>query len=203
MSKQILTEYIALDYSAILLEGSGHGGPMVLKNAVLQRADAKNQNGRIYPREILMRETKKYVTEFVTQRRALGELDHPEERTVVNLANVSHNIRDLRWEGNDLKGTIEILSTPMGNIVKELVRNKIRLGVSSRGIGSVQPMGEGTDRVEDDFSLICFDIVSNPSTHGAFINEAVNKSLQEGRLYRINELVSHFFQEQHNNAKHS
>lgn len=170
----LLVEYFPLEYdqSRILTEAVA-GGPIRVKT-ILQRADAKNQNGRVYPKEILMREAKKYESEFVKQRRALGELDHPES-TVVNLRNVSHNITEVHWEGDDLMGTLEVLSTPSGNIVKELMKNGIRLGVSSRGVGSVRSIGENEVEVEDDFGLICFDIVSNPSTHGAFLNESVEK----------------------------
>jgi len=136
----------------------------------LQRADEKNQNGRIYPKDILMREAKIYKDNFVTQRRAVGELDHPES-PVVNLKNVCCNVVSLWTEGDSVRGDIEILTTPTGNIVRELIRNNIRLGVSSRGMGSVQSVGENTVEVQQDYALICFDIVSNPSTMGAFITE--------------------------------
>jgi hypothetical protein len=195
---RILKEYIPLVYSPdVLNEARKPDGKVVLRNVILQRADKKNQNGRIYPREILMRESDKYLSEFVSQRRALGELDHPEERTVVNLANVSHNITEMRWNGDELVGTVEILSTPPGNIVKELIRNGIRLGISSRGVGSVREsfMEAGTVEVEEDFNLICFDIVSNPSTHGAFINESVQHSLRENRDHRISLLINDFLTE--------
>ena len=142
-----------------------------------------------------MREASKYAQEFVKNRRSLGELDHPAERTVVNLANVSHLISEIHWEGDDLVGNLEILSTPNGNIVKELLRNGVQLGVSSRGIGSVSQIGEGTDKVEDDYNLVCFDIVSNPSTQGAFLGESVNHSLQENKTARINGLITDFFTE--------
>ena len=135
------------------------------------------------------------MSEFVQERRALGELDHPEERTVVNLSNVSHNVTEMHWEGDDLMGTVEILSTPSGNIVKELMRSGVRLGISSRGVGSITPVTESTVAVDEDFSLICFDIVSNPSTQGAFLNEGVRRSLQDNRILRINTLVGEFFTE--------
>ena len=114
---------------------------VVLVKGILQRAGAENQNGRVYPLEILKREAAKYE-QLIKERRALGELDHPESQ-VVNLANVSHNILDLWWQGNDLMGKIEILSTPSGNIAKELLKSGIRLGISSRGMGSVKELGEG------------------------------------------------------------
>jgi hypothetical protein len=173
---QLLVEYFPLQYDQrqVLTEAANNPNGTITVKGILQRANAKNQNGRIYPKPILMREGEKYAIEFVKQRRALGELDHPES-AVVNLRNVSHNITEVHWEGDDLMGTIEILSTPSGNIVKELMKNGIRLGVSSRGVGSVKQLGEGTVEVDEDFGLICFDIVSNPSTAGAFINENTDK----------------------------
>lgn len=173
----LLCEYTELQYNKDLLMESLDGNrPLVLKDVVLQRADAKNQNGRVYPKDVLMREAAVFKKNFVDQRRAVGELDHPES-PVVNLKNVCCNVVGLWTNGDDVRGDIEILSTPAGNIVKELIRNNIRLGVSSRGMGSVKQIGENTVEVQEDFSLICFDIVSNPSTHGAFINESVGSHI--------------------------
>lgn len=167
----LLCEYTELHYDReILTEAIDGNKPLILRNVVLQRANAKNQNGRVYPKEILMREAAAYKKNFVDSRRALGELDHPES-PVVNLRNVCCNIVGLWTEGESVKGDIEILTTPTGNIVRELIKNNIKLGVSSRGMGSVQQMGENAVEVQEDFSLICFDIVSNPSTIGAFITE--------------------------------
>lgn len=169
--KNLLVEYNVIEYGAELLaEAADVTKPLVLKNVLLQRAEAKNQNGRVYPHSILVREATAYKNNFVTERRALGELDHPES-PVVNLKNVCCNVTDLWFDNKDVRGNIEVLSTPSGNIVRELIKNGIRLGVSSRGMGSVRPLGENTVEVQDDFNLICFDIVSNPSTQGAFINE--------------------------------
>jgi hypothetical protein len=171
----LLCEYTELHYDrSILAEAMDNNKPLVLKNVVLQRANAKNQNGRIYPKEVLMREAAAYKKNFVDSRRALGELDHPES-PVVNLKNVCCNVVNLWTDGDDVKGDMEILTTPTGNIVRELIRNNIRLGVSSRGMGSVKNLGENTVEVQEDFSLICFDVVSNPSTIGAFINEDVQR----------------------------
>lgn len=145
---------------------------------ILQRAGAENQNGRVYPRQILEREAKKYEV-LIKERRALGELDHPDS-SVINLKNVSHNVREIHWDNDDLVGTVEILPTPSGNILKELLKAGILLGISSRGMGSVVNIGEGKVKVGDDFELIGWDFVSNPSTHGAFMtpmNESVNKQL--------------------------
>jgi hypothetical protein len=149
-----------------------------LVKGVLQRSGAENQNGRVYPREVLEREIKKYQT-LVKERRALGELDHPDS-SVINLKNVSHNIREVHWEGNDVIGTVEILPTPSGNILKELLRAGILLGISSRGMGSTQPIKDNKLLVGEDFELIGWDFVSNPSTHGAFMtpmNESVVKNI--------------------------
>lgn len=189
----IITSFVPLAYNRnIIAEASSQGGPVTLHHVVLQRANAKNQNGRRYPKPILERELVKYNEEFIKQRRALGELDHPES-PVVNLKNVSHNITEAHFEGDDLIGDIEILSTPSGNILKELIRNNIRLGISSRGMGSVRELGEGDVEVQDDFNLLCFDVVSNPSTHGAFINETVD--LQVDPFATINVLVYDFLSE--------
>jgi hypothetical protein len=194
-NKKILVEYIPINYDQHELNEAIQQNHTVRVPAVLQRAYHKNQNGRVYPKDILMRESQKYLGEFVQQRRALGELDHPESRTVVNLANVSHNVVEMHWEGDDLVGIVEILSTPAGNIVKELMRSGIKLGLSSRGVGSVKTLGEGAVEVDDDYSLICFDIVSNPSTDGAFLSEGVNRSLEQNKLSRINTLIDDFFSE--------
>ena len=142
---------------------------------ILQRAGAENQNGRVYPKNILEREINKYQ-QLIKERRALGELDHPES-SVINLKNVSHNIREIHWDGDDLLGTVEILPTPSGNILKELLKAGILLGISSRGMGSVEQRREGGVTVGDDFELIGWDFVSNPSTHGAFMTP-VNESKQ-------------------------
>ena len=186
MSKQILVDYIPFEVTPQQINEamSKNNGRLVVKG-VLQRAEAKNQNGRVYPREILEREAKKYTKEFIGQRRAMGELDHPES-SVVNLQNVSHNVKEMHFEGDNLVGTVEILTTPSGNILKELFKNGIKLGISSRGLGSVEMVqeanGDQVSKVGDDFELIAFDFVSNPSTHGAFLhpmNESVEP--QQGR----------------------
>ena len=192
--KNLLVEYNAIEYnSQLLTEASDFTKPLLLKGVVLQRADTKNQNGRIYPKEILMREAKAYKQNFVTQRRALGELDHPES-PVVNLKNVCCNVVEMWMENEDVKGDIEILSTPSGNIVRELIKNNIRLGVSSRGMGSVQKISENAVEVQEDFNLICFDIVSNPSTQGAFINENMETGIITP-YSRIDALIYDFLSE--------
>ena len=145
---------------------------------VMQRAVAQNQNGRTYSKEILMREAERYMNEFVKNGNAFGELDHPES-PVVELKNASHVVKDLYWKGNDLMGKVELLNTPAGNIVKEIIKAGHTIGISSRGTGSVQQTNEGTLEVQDDFELVCWDFVSNPSTHGAFMNPI---ALQEGKI---------------------
>jgi hypothetical protein len=191
----LLCEYTELKYDRnILIESLDSNKPLVLKNVVLQRAEAKNQNGRVYPKDVLMREAAEYKRNFVEQRRALGELDHPES-PVVNLKNVCCNIVNLWTRDDNVMGDIEILTTPTGNIVRELIRNNIKLGVSSRGLGSVKQMDENTVEVQDDFSLVCFDIVSNPSTIGAFINENTSKIQIASPYTNINLLIHDFLSE--------
>jgi hypothetical protein len=168
--KNLLIDYITFDVTPqMVAESMEKNGGRLIVHGVLQRAEAKNQNGRVYPRPILEREVEKYLTESVKQRRALGELDHPDS-SIINLNNVSHNIVDMEWRGNDLVGKVEVLTTPAGNILRELFRAGIKLGISSRGMGSVKQLDERTVEVQDDFELIAFDFVSNPSTHGAFLH---------------------------------
>ena len=145
---------------------------------VMQRASAENQNGRVYKKEILERECSKYMKEFVERGNAFGELDHPES-PVVSLKNASHVVKDLWWKGDDLMGKVELLNTPAGNIVKEIIKAGHTIGISSRGTGSVQQTNEGTLEVQPDFELVCWDFVSNPSTHGAFMNPI---ALSEGKV---------------------
>ena len=150
---------------------------------VMQRASAENQNGRVYKKEILQREAKKYMDEFVKRGNAFGELDHPES-PVVSLKNASHIVKDLYWKGDDLMGKVELLNTPAGNIVKEIIKAGHTIGISSRGTGSVQQTNEGTLEVQPDFELVCWDFVSNPSTHGAFMNPvALNEAKQKASKY--------------------
>ena len=175
----LLTEYRPFQVDKQLVEVSIRDNKPLVVSGIIQRAEAENQNGRIYPKEILMREIKKYQEGPINERRALGELDHPES-SVINLQNVSHNIKWVRVDGNDVYGVVEVLSTPAGNVLKELFRNGITVGISSRGMGSVKDnMSEGTVEVQDDFELLCFDFVSTPSTHGAYMTP-VGRALQEG-----------------------
>ena len=176
----LLTEHIPFTVDRKIIEESISSNKPLIVKGVIQRAEAKNQNGRIYPKEILEREIEKYIEGPVKERRALGELDHPES-SVINLQNASHNITKVYWNGDEVMGEVEILSTPSGNILKELFRNGITVGISSRGMGSVKDnMSEGTVEVQDDFELLCFDFVSTPSTHGAYMTP-VGRALQEGK----------------------
>ena len=193
MNKKLLVDVRPFEISRQKIDESikENDGRLIVKG-VLQRAESKNQNGRVYPREVLLKEVSKYLEEQVAERRALGELDHPES-SVVNLNNASHNVIEMHWDGDDLLGTVEVLSTPSGNILKELFKSGIKLGISSRGLGSVEPVNEkngedGTVEVQPDFELIAFDFVSNPSTHGAFmrpVNEGVEKQKPETRIESI------------------
>jgi hypothetical protein len=180
--KQLLVDFIPFEITPQMLsEAKSSTGAFTLKG-ILQKAGQKNHNGRVYPRHVLQREVEKYQ-QIIKERRALGELDHPDS-SVINLKNVSHNVVECHWEGDDVVGTIEVLTTPSGNIARELVKNNVRLGISSRGLGSVRQMAENTVEVQDDFELLCFDLVSSPSTRGAYmnLNESVDhsKKLAEG-----------------------
>tara|TARA_B100000989_G_C19513888_1_gene460589 strand:- start:1137 stop:1748 length:612 start_codon:yes stop_codon:yes gene_type:complete len=179
MSKKLLTEYYELCPDGtcldILTEREKREikeGGMYLVGRV-QTADVKNGNGRKYPEKVLRREIENYMN-VVKDSRATGELDHPDD-SVINLKNVSHMLTDMWWEGKDVMGKIKVLNTPSGRILKDLVNSGVKIGISSRGLGSVrEQMGESI--VEDDFQLICFDIVSEPSTPNAYIYPNSNQS---------------------------
>ena len=184
----LLTTYTP--FKSVLTESKEQPGVFFVEG-VMQRAEAQNQNGRVYDRNILKREVEKYMDEFVKVGNAYGELDHPES-PIVSLKNASHVVKDLWWKGNDLMGKVQLLNTPAGNIVKEIVKAGHTIGISSRGTGSVQQTNEGHLEVQDDFELVCWDFVSNPSTHGAFLspvslNEGVVKEV--GKYDKANELI--------------
>ena len=182
----ILTEYRPFKVKKQLVEQSIKEKKPLIVSGIIQRAEAENQNKRVYPTEILMREIKNYVNGPIKERRALGELDHPES-SVINLQNVSHNIKEIKVKGNDVYGTFEILDTPAGRILKELFANEITVGVSSRGMGSVEDnLNEGTLEVQDDFELLCWDFVSTPSTPGAYVSPIGGSSLQENKIITPN-----------------
>jgi hypothetical protein len=191
MAKSLLVEYTPLKLTPQFINESieKNNGVLVVEG-VIQRAGAKNHNGRVYPKDILEAEVKNYIKGPITERRAYGELDHSNE-SIINLKNVCLNIQKLWWENDDLMGKIEILTTPSGNIVKELFKCGGTVGISSRALGSVRQLDENTVEVQDDLELICWDIVSSPSTHGAFvtpINEGVSR-LPQGKYEKVNGIL--------------
>jgi hypothetical protein len=177
--KQVLIETQLFKPSkGLLSEGkmSERGNPLVM--GILATCEVENGNGRYYSEDLWRREIDKYM-ELVDQNRATGELDHPESQ-VINLKNVSHNVKDISWDGKNIMGTIEILPTPSGNILKALIDNGISVGVSSRGMGSLEQKGDLME-VQDDFELLCWDFVSTPSNPGSFM------TLREGKENNLNQ----------------
>jgi len=198
MSKVLLREYYELCEGGVcqdLLNEAekkfiANGGMML--SGMMQMAETQNGNGRVYPQKILEREVQNYK-KLVEERRALGELDHPEE-SVINLKNVSHMVTEIWMDGNKVMGKMKVLETPSGDILRSLVDSGVSIGISSRGLGSVKE-NAGKTIVEDDFQLICFDMVSEPSTPGAFmirenkskINEVFTKADRINRA--LNEVL--------------
>ena len=162
---KFLKEFTEFEYE-VIKEEKVNGSTNLIVKGVIQRADTLNQNGRIYPKDILFKELENYK-KFVSERRAVGELDHADD-PVVNLKNVSHLITDIWTDGSVVYGKIEILPTPMGNIARSLIESNVKVGISSRALGSVRSRGDA-DVVQDDLHLICLDLVSEPSTPGAFM----------------------------------
>ena len=184
MSKlKLMTDWMAFDYTPEMINESkeANGGKIVLKG-VLQKAETLNQNGRVYPRAILEREVRNYQ-KFIAENRALGECDHPDS-SVVELKNVSHIVREAHMDGDICYGDVELLDTPAGKILQSLVESGVTLGISSRGVGSTKVDGE-YQVVQDDFQLICWDFVSEPSTPGAFM-------LREGMEINESDLNRYF-----------
>jgi hypothetical protein len=192
-NRVLLTEYYELCEGGVCQDHLTESEKAEITNGgmyltgVMQRADAQNGNGRVYPRPVLERELKNY-TKLVEERRALGELDHPED-SVINLRNASHMVTKVWWAGNDVMGKVKILDTPSGNILKSLVAGGVKLGISSRGLGSVHEE-MGSTIVEDDFQLICFDFVSEPSTTGAFMMKEGKDPNIFNKADRINRLLN-------------
>jgi len=145
--------------------------------AKLQEADVENGNGRTYPKNVLLREVENYQ-KIVQDRRSLGECDHPDD-SVINLKNASHMVNRIWWDGNDVLGTIKVLNTPSGDILRGLYEGGVKFGFSSRALGSLQESTGGTQVVQDDLQLICFDAVSEPSAPGAYIMEGKENKLKE------------------------
>ena len=188
--KQVLIETIPFKVAPIqLTEGlkAPSGNPMV--QGILATAEVKNGNGRYYPKELWEREIDKY-NEMIRENRATGELDHPDS-SIISLKNVSHIIRETYWEGDKVIGKIEILPTVSGNILKALIENNVMVGVSSRGMGSLKEINEGTLEVQDDFELLCWDFVSTPSNPGSYMQ--LVKEGKEHKTYsygKVNSLLT-------------
>ena len=180
--KELLTEWCPINATKDLIKESKEKYGKVLLKGIIQRANTLNQNGRIYPLPILEREIMNYQ-KLIQENRALGECDHPDS-SVVELKNVSHVVREAHMQGDNVYGTIEILDTPSGKIIQSLIESGVTLGISSRGVGSTQRQGD-SQVVQDDFQLICFDMVSEPSTPGAFM-------LREGKKVSMKEANQNF-----------
>ena len=191
-AQRLITEWVNFEYDPKLIKEQIEAGEPLMMKGILQKAETLNQNCRIYPRAILEREIRNYQ-KFIKENRALGELDHPDS-SVVELKNASHTVREAYMEGDIVYGTVEILNTPSGKILQSLVESGITLGISSRGVGSTRSKGD-MQIVQDDFQLICWDFVSEPSTPGAFmmkeckevspqfINEVFNKTDRIDRIF--------------------
>tara|TARA_R100000315_G_C5209766_1_gene124407 strand:+ start:25 stop:627 length:603 start_codon:yes stop_codon:yes gene_type:complete len=199
--KRVLREYYALCEGGVCKDLLNEqekqfvaDGGMIL-SGVMQKADTVNGNGRVYPHNVLMKEMKNYQ-KLVKENRALGELDHPED-SVINLKNASHMITEVWWDGKDVMGKAKVLDTPSGKILRSLVESGVTLGISSRGMGSVTE-SNGRTTVEEDFQLICFDFVSEPSTPGAFMmKEAKNFSNTVfTKADRINRLLNEVLEDE-------
>jgi len=200
MAKVLLREYYELCEGGVcqdlLTEDEkryvANGG--LILSGIMQKADTQNGNGRVYPHRVLVKEVENYK-KLVKERRALGELDHPDD-SVINLKNASHLVTDIWWQGKDVMGKVKVLGTPAGKVLKELVGSGVSLGISSRGMGSVSE-NQGQTIVEDDFQLICFDFVSEPSTPGAYMMKEA-KDL-ENKVFtkadRINRLLNEVLNE--------
>jgi hypothetical protein len=173
--RKLLREFDFTKASAgfIVEDMRGKGGRLTLKGP-MQRCEAPNQNKRIYPRSILHREFEN-MQKSVLEKRAMGELDHPETSTV-SLEKVSHVVREMWWDGDTWMGRIEVLDTPCGKIAQSIIDSGVTLGISSRGVGSTSTNEGGIDVVSDDFTMVCYDLVCEPSTHGAFmVREALDR----------------------------
>jgi hypothetical protein len=155
-------------------ENVGNGEKTYFIEGIFMQSETKNRNGRIYPQNTLLKECKRYITEYVDKGRALGELNHPSGPTV-NLDRVSHIVKELHEDGRNIYGKAKVLDTPMGRIVKNLIDEGAQLGVSTRGMGSLKAKN-GYQEVQEDFMLAAIDIVADPSAPNAFVN-----GIMEGR----------------------
>jgi len=201
MSKRLLREYYELceggicqDYLTEAEKREVQEGATYL-TGILQKADTKNGNGRVYPESVLRREMNNYE-KLVKENRAIGELDHPDD-SVINLKNASHMVTDIWWDDNTVMGKVKLLTTPSGNILKSLIDSGCKLGISSRGLGSVKEH-KGDTVVEDDFQLICFDFVSEPSTPDAYMVPRMYEGKEDGltKADRINRMLNEITREE-------
>ena len=186
MSALLTETHIFNTNPVFLTEGKTSKRGLPLVEGILATAEIKNGNGRYYSRELWDREIDKYMP-LVKENRAMGELDHPES-SVINLKNVSHNISDMWWDGDNVMGKIEILPTPSGNILKALIESNITVGVSSRGMGSLKDVG-GLMEVQDDFELLCWDFVSTPSNPDSFMH-SINESKTSNTQFKYTKVNS-------------
>lgn len=189
--KELIIDTIPFEISDTTIISEGKIGTNRVKvRGKIQEADIENGNGRRYPKPILEREFQKYIDGPVKNRTALGELDHPES-SIINLSNVSHLITKIWWEGNKVMAELELLNTPSGRIAQEIVNNKIPLGISTRGMGSVKQISENTVEVQDDFDLLCADLVSVPSTPNAYMTLNESQNIDNFEQYnKINSLIT-------------
>ena len=199
MAKKLLREYYELCEGGVCKDLLNEeekryvaNGGMILSGK-LQESDVQNGNGRVYPHKILEREMKNY-SKLVKERRALGELDHPDD-SVINLKNASHMVTEVWWDGPSVMGKVKVLNTPSGKILQELVSDGVKLGISSRGLGSVSE-SQGRTIVEDDFQLICFDFVSEPSTPNAFMIKEAKENKVFTKADRINRALNSILEDQ-------
>ena len=187
--KQLLIETHDIKISpSQITEGINGESTTLLVEGVLATAEVKNGNGRYYSKGLWEREMDKY-SELIKQRRSMGELDHPES-SVVNLKNVSHLISEYNWDGDNVMGKIEVLPTPSGNILKELIKSGVTVGVSSRGMGSLEDRG-GVMEVQDDFELLCWDFVSTPSNPGSYMHMIKEgKEMVQYDYTKVNQIIT-------------
>lgn len=188
---RLLKEYIALEYDSKLIKENREAGRPIVLNGIIQKSDTLNQNNRLYTKKILEREVSNYQ-KIVNENRALGTLDH-EDSAQISLEKVSHKINKIWWEGNNVCGEIQLLDTPKGKIAQELVLGNCKLGISSRGLGEVHKNSEGVDVVDEDFSIISWDLVCEPSTPGAWLNLRESKEIDltsVPKSYRIRKILN-------------
>jgi hypothetical protein len=189
--KQVLIETQYFTAKSIKLDEGKSPTSNPIVQGILATAEVKNGNGRYYSKDLWEREIDKYM-ENVTANRALGELDHPDS-SIINLKNVSHNIKKIWWDGDNVLGAIELLPTPSGNILRSLFENNIPVGVSSRGMGSLKQMGDLME-VQDDFELLCWDFVSTPSNPGSYMKEKgmmnESKNIQHNKYIKVNSIIT-------------